>query len=566
MKVQLVRNPARNASRRRAFRTLSIAGIFLLSLIGVSPALTTAQAPTLVEDVVENGVLVLNATQPHQPLVEYLPGTSGLVNVVLLNAPTNAAGFTLRDPEGNIQFLDQISNELGVVEFWDIRGSQYMTQFINHVSYGEVVVGFFDLTGSDPLGNWTITYKPGKPVATPERIFWDSGLNYYSENSSMDVYEGNLTDPNATEDPLRASFGEQLEWNATNHQWQGNESLVLSFMWPLGVSLTGIDLPGASVYVGVDDSEGGGGVLGMVLSPFRLIGNWFSGFTKGSPTTVHASHSYSSSSSAKTSSGAGSGGNKYAQYSYEGRSTGGGASAPPPPQSQCSPPNWQHKATHYKWVNTHVIHSPNPGNAYKEGTWSSSVNKYAFGNGGSTQTISGQTLTTSNGATVGNYRLHTVSYYEDASNAGRANCVWKKVVINGYQGDGRDSWTLKGSSALTDSDDVQDFWTYSSVVGVNTKSLTLLHRYQFRNDGTTTGSSGQSCHFVAGVSQKIHGITVDVSFTLGNGASVGMGGTLSYESSQTQSNYFKYCFGQSRTFNWYWLGGDSRYARAFHTV
>ncbi len=224
---------------------------------------------------------------------------------------------------------------------------------------------------------------------------------------------------------------------------------------------------------------------------------------------------------------------------------------------QCPPPNWEMQANNWKWVNTVVTHSPYGGRATVGNGASSTTDIYAFGNGGQSQSVTGASLSAQNGETVGLYQLMGAAYYY-ASNQ-PSGCGNQKVVLTEYTSY-RDQKTqpLYGADKTTDADDIQDFVAYTGVLGADVKSLTLAHRFQARDNGVTTGATGEYCVDSSSSSGTIYGLDISVSFSVGSpAASVSVGGQLKYTTTLASAVSYHYCFGNSHSYDWDNLGGSS---------
>jgi hypothetical protein len=226
----------------------------------------------------------------------------------------------------------------------------------------------------------------------------------------------------------------------------------------------------------------------------------------------------------------------------------------------CPSPNWEMQANHWKWVNQVIVHAPYGGTAAASVGASGTTENYYFGNGGTVQTTQGDSLSTKNGETVGTYKLMGAAYYH-ASNT-PTSCGSDKVVLTDYAPQYRDSrsnWAIWGPSRSTDADDILDFWSYSTAVNSDVKAFTIDHLFHHRDDGTTTGPTGTTCHTSSSDNGVIAGYDISVSFTTptGGGTSVSVGGQLKHTTTQTTTASYQYCFGNSHSYDWQYLGGTS---------
>lgn len=226
---------------------------------------------------------------------------------------------------------------------------------------------------------------------------------------------------------------------------------------------------------------------------------------------------------------------KKACYTYGGSST----------QTGCT--NWQLKASHLKWINTVVSHAPYAGSAEALLAGTSTTDEYWFGSGSTIQTVTGETLSTTDGKTTGLYKLMTASYY--TCDVG----LYKVVLSNPPQPDSM-TQALYGSSQTTDADDVTEFWAYSTSAGQSIQSVTLYHQFQAVDDARTLGSTGENCRWTSSQSGKVMGVDLSISFTP-PGSTVGVSGTLAYKTAQSSTSSYKYCFGNDHRYEWDNLGG-----------
>ncbi|MHB1260925.1 MAG: hypothetical protein ACYC2H_04335 [Thermoplasmatota archaeon] len=236
-------------------------------------------------------------------------------------------------------------------------------------------------------------------------------------------------------------------------------------------------------------------------------------------------------------------------------------------QTGCSPSGWVLRANHWKWINRVVTHAPYGGSATALVSAATTTEEYYFGSGSSTQVVTGEALGTSDGLSVGLYKLMGAAYYTRSPPPSGCEPSNEYRVVLTESSNQKDSLvkSLHGSSQTTDGDDLTGFWAYTAVVGADVQAVTLYHQFQARDNGRTVGSTGESCREVSNVGGKIQGIDLSISFTP-TGSTVGVSGTVSYKTTQTATSSYRYCFGNNHSYDWDNLGGTSdSLASAFRT-